>query len=74
MKFGTLNFLEHSGPLHACNGTAFLKKMREQIFWMVIQSRILNVFIMNRTVVFFIPGWYVIKHKEFEVFNSVGSS
>jgi hypothetical protein len=24
MKSGNLNFLEPSGPLHACNGTAFL--------------------------------------------------
>jgi hypothetical protein len=24
MKFGNLNFLEPSGPLQACNGTAFM--------------------------------------------------
>jgi len=27
MKYGNLNFLEPSGPLHACYGTDFLKVM-----------------------------------------------
>ena len=30
MKSGNLNFLEHSGPLQACNGTAFESKAKQQ--------------------------------------------
>jgi len=36
MKFGNLNFLEHSGPLQACNGTALP-------FFMIIVYIVLHV-------------------------------
>jgi hypothetical protein len=37
MKSGILNFLESSGPLQACNGTAF-NKCNLEVFWNYIND------------------------------------
>jgi hypothetical protein len=44
MKSGNLNFLEPSGPLQACNGTALLfmcKTLRKETDWMTEYCRII---------------------------------
>jgi len=35
-KSGNLNFLEHSGPVQACNGTAFFYYQRQNTFYVAV--------------------------------------